>query len=101
MTDLRKVLASNMKQFRRELSLTQAKLAENIDITDNYIALIESCRRFPSIKMLERIAKALHKDTLELFSITPSNLSRKKGLKNKILKDIDEILTIRLSETDL
>jgi len=98
MTNLRKVLASNMKLFRKNLGFSQAKLAEIVNVTDNYIALIESGRRFPSIKILEKIAVALNIDSLDLFSINPNKLTKKKDLKKAILTDIDQILTVRLNE---
>jgi len=100
MTDLRRVLASNMKYYRKTLGISQAKLAEKANITDNYIALVETGKRFPSVKMLEQIAKALERDTLELFSPKQDNLSRNRALKTKILTDIDAILSIRLNETE-
>ena len=100
MTDLRRILASNMKLYRKTLGISQAKLAEMADITDNYIALIETGKRFPSIGMLERIAKALQKDTLELFSVKSIDVSKKRNLKTTILTDIEAILTIRLNEID-
>jgi len=100
MTDLRRVLASNMKYYRKILGISQAKLAEKANITNNYIALVETGKRFPSVKMLEQIAKALERDTLELFSPKQDNLSRNRALKTKILADIDAILSIRLNETE-
>jgi len=100
MTNLRKVLAVNLKLFRKNLGLTQANLAEMTNVTDNYIALIETGRRFPSVSMLERIAKALQKDTLELFSVKPAELPKKEILKKTILSDIEYILTIRLNESE-
>ena len=100
MTDLRKVLASNMKLYRKTLGLSQEKLAEMVDISDNYIALIETGRRFPSVNMLERIAKALKKDSVELFSIRHIEMARKKNLKTVILADIERILTTRLDESE-
>ena len=104
MTDLRKVLALNMKFYRKKLGISQAKLAEKANIADNYIALIETGKRFPSVKMLERIAEVLQKDTLELFLLKQDdlqdNLLNKEGLKTKIIADIEAILTIRLNEMD-
>ena len=100
MTDLKQVLAQNMKFYRKTLGISQAKLAEMANITDNYIALIETGRRFPSVKMMERIAKALQKDTLELFSACQIEASKKRSLKKTILTDIEAILTIRLNEVD-
>jgi transcriptional regulator with XRE-family HTH domain len=96
MTDLRKVLAFNMKQHRKRLGLSQAKLAELVDVSDNHIALIETGRRFPSITMLELLAGALEIDILELYSIKTIELAAKKDLKNTILTDIDHILTSKL-----
>jgi len=100
MTDLRKILASNMKFFRKNLGISQAKLAEKANITDNYIALIETGKRFPSVNMLERIAEVLQKDTLDLFSLSHDDPKKKGVLKSKILSDIEAILTVRLNETE-
>ena len=100
MTDLRRVLASNMKFYRKKLGITQAKLAEKANITENYIAMVETGRRFPSVNMLERIAKALQKDTVELFSLKQEIFSKKGALKTKILTDIEAILTVRLNEME-
>jgi transcriptional regulator with XRE-family HTH domain len=101
MTDLRKVLASNMKYYRKVLGISQAKLAEKAQVTDNYIALVETGKRFPSVNILEQIAKALERDTLELFSPKQDDLLKKRALKTKILADIDAILTVRLNETEI
>ena len=100
MTDLRKVLASNMKFYRKKLGISQAKLAEKANITDNYIALIETGKRFPSVTMLERIAKVLQKDTIELFSLKQDDRAQRGALKSKILTDIEAILTARLNEIE-
>lgn len=100
MTDLRRVLASNMKLYRKSLGLSQAKLAEMADLTDNYIALIETGRRFPSISMIEQIAKVLQRDTLDLFSVKHIEAAQKKALKADIMADIDHILTVRFDETN-
>ena len=100
MTDLRKVLASNMKLYRKKLGISQAKLAERAHITDNYIALIETGKRFPSVSMLERIAKVLQRDTIELFSLKQDDPAQRRALKSKILADIEAILTVRFNETE-
>jgi transcriptional regulator with XRE-family HTH domain len=100
MTDLREVLASNMKFYRKKLGISQAKLAEMANITDNYIALIETGKRFPSVNMLERIAKVLQRDTIELFSLKQDDAALKGVLKSKILSDIEAILTVRLNEIE-
>jgi transcriptional regulator with XRE-family HTH domain len=101
MTDIRKLLASNMKNLRNVHGLSQAKLAERVDTASNYIALIETSKRFPTPKMLERIATALEVDTPELFSIKPHESNGKKAMSlihGQILADIDQVLYKRLTE---
>jgi transcriptional regulator with XRE-family HTH domain len=100
MTDLKKVLAFNMKLNRKKLGLSQAKLAELVNVSDNYIALIETGRRFPSLTMLVSLATAMEIDILELLSIKSVELSTKKGIKDAILADIDHILNHRLLEEE-
>ena len=68
MTDIRLILAENMKKYRKILGISQEKLAERISTAPNYIAMIEVGRKFPSAGMLERIALALNVDTPELFT---------------------------------
>jgi transcriptional regulator with XRE-family HTH domain len=98
MTDLRELLASNMKIYRKLLGLSQAKLADKINTASNYIALIETGKKFPSTKMMEKIAAALNVDTPELFSIKLVRIKTKKQLQKEILMDIEKILSIRLDE---
>jgi len=68
MTDIRLILAENMKKYRKILGISQEKLAEKMNTAPNYIAMIEVGRKFPSAGMLERIALALNVDTPELFT---------------------------------
>jgi transcriptional regulator with XRE-family HTH domain len=94
MTDIRKVLAANIKAFRKENGLTQAKLAEQAGTATHYIAMIEGCKNFPSPDMIERIAAVLGKDTLDLFSLTPI----RHDWKELILSDIGVLVDQRLKE---
>ena len=68
MTDIRLVLAENMKKYRKIQKISQEKLAEKINTAPNYIAMIEVGKKFPSASMLGRIALALNVDTPELFT---------------------------------
>jgi transcriptional regulator with XRE-family HTH domain len=98
MTDLRKLLAANMKKHRNILGLSQSRLADRANTASNYIALIETGKKFPSTKMLERIAVALNVDTPELFSLKPVYMEVKKQVRGEILTDIEKILDLRLDE---
>ncbi|MDR0561704.1 MAG: helix-turn-helix domain-containing protein [Spirochaetaceae bacterium] len=68
MTNIREVLAKNMKSYRSALGLSQAKLAEKVNTSSHYIGMIETKNNFPSPEMLERIASALGVDTIALFA---------------------------------
>ena len=90
MTSLKKLLAFNMKEQRRILGISQATLAERIDTSTHYIAMIELERKTPSLHMLERIAIALEIDPPELFSIGKvPNVSLRK-LQKSVLDDLEK-----------
>ena len=92
MTNLRKLLAINIKENRKKLSLSQAKLAEKSDLSTQYLAMIELERKFPSPEVLEKLALALEIDTPELFSMPPSLEQNAKRLQKAILTDIEKFL---------
>jgi transcriptional regulator with XRE-family HTH domain len=101
MTDIRQLLAFNMRHNRQLLGLSQAKLAERVGTATNYISKIESEKQFPSVGMLEKIAVALNIDTADLFSIklVHSNYTWGQGIPDELKKTIAEKLS--LIERDL
>jgi transcriptional regulator with XRE-family HTH domain len=94
MTDLRKVLASNMRLHRKNLGLSQSKLADRVDSATNYIGMIETAKKFPSPEMMEKIAEALQIDSIQLFSMKPValDLSSMESLRKDILADIKKMI---------
>ena len=106
MTDIRQVLANNMKKYRKMQGISQAKLAEKINSATNYIAMIEIGKKFPSPNMLERIAQALNVDTPELFTtqtvaFIPLNNKSTERLYQDILRDFhifQKTVTDRIKE---
>jgi hypothetical protein len=50
--------------------------------------MIETCKNFPSPEMLEKLAYALGKDTLDLFSVVPIQA----GWQDKILDELEEVI---------
>jgi len=90
-------LAANIKSFRKELGLTQSKLAERANTATRYIAMIEGCKNFPSPEMMARLASALEKDTLDLFAM-PTLHKEQSEWKEVILADIEKLITSRLNE---
>jgi transcriptional regulator with XRE-family HTH domain len=90
MTNLRKLLAFNMKEERRKLGISQAKLAEKADLSTQYVAMIELGRKFPSLEKMELIAAALEIDTPELFSMPPSVEKAVLRYSQEILADLEK-----------
>ena len=92
MTSLKKLVAFNMKEQRRILGISQATLAERINTSTNYIAMIELERKTPSIPMLERIAIALQIDPPELFSVKAVPSVSLRNLQKTVLQDIEKAI---------
>jgi transcriptional regulator with XRE-family HTH domain len=92
MTNLRDILANNLKKNRRKCGLSQAKLAEKAGISTQYIAMIELSRQFPTPDVLEQIATALNIEAYELFSVPPSPESSMERLHKDIIKEIREVI---------
>jgi len=98
MTNLRQVLAVNLRKRRHALGFSQAMLAEKANTAPTYIAMIELEKKFPSVEMMERIAKALAIDTIELFSIKPLPEDSLKKLHKSVLQDFEKIIAKKLKE---
>jgi transcriptional regulator with XRE-family HTH domain len=74
MARIREVLANNIKEYRRKLGFSQDKLAELAGISSQYLATVETCRKFPTPDVLDRLADALDIEPHELFTFaTPQN----------------------------
>ena len=58
-------LASSLRERREEMGISQATLAELVDVSVTHIGHLEQGRRAPSLMMLVRIANVLEMD-LEL-----------------------------------
>ncbi|MDR2716853.1 MAG: helix-turn-helix transcriptional regulator [Treponema sp.] len=93
MTNLKQLLAFNLKQSRTKLGLTQAKLAEKADASTQYVAMIELGRKFPSLDLLERLAAALEIDNLDLFTPPPFPVESMIKLQKTFLADLGKEVT--------
>jgi transcriptional regulator with XRE-family HTH domain len=104
MTNLRAILAHNMKARRQVLGISQAGLAEKVSTSTHYIGQIELKNKFPSPEMLERIAAALEIDSPELFFKPPfqSDLFRhfQKGVLSELEKLVSELVTEHIQRLD-
>ena len=92
MTNIKELLGSNIRAFRNDLGFSLERLAEKVDTAANYLGLIERGKKFPSAKMIERIAAALGKDSCDLFARAPVQKDWKEKLLVKIKSLIEEEL---------
>jgi transcriptional regulator with XRE-family HTH domain len=67
MTNIREVLALNLKKYRQARGWSQAKLAEKTGTSTQYIGMLEIKGKFPSSDMIQKLASALSIDPTELF----------------------------------
>jgi transcriptional regulator with XRE-family HTH domain len=65
--ELRGVLSGNIKRYRHSRSLSQADLAEKLDISVNFLCNIENGNRWISPQTLVKFATALNIEPYELF----------------------------------
>ncbi|MCL2599700.1 MAG: helix-turn-helix domain-containing protein [Treponema sp.] len=92
MTNLRDILANNLRENRKKGGITQSKLAEKAGVSTQYIAMIELSRQFPTPEVLERIAGALGIEAHELFSVPPSPESSMERLHQDIIREVREVI---------
>jgi len=59
---LRQIFRNNVKYYRKQLKISQEKLAELSDLSTNYIGEIERTNRKVTIDTVEKIAKGLNVD---------------------------------------
>ena len=104
---VRKLLAQNMKRGRKILNINQFELAARSNISPGFVAEIETCRKFPSPEVLERIANSLKLLPYQLFltqeqwgaleqEYTMKNLH--SGIRERLHSEIDNIFDPYLSK---
>jgi transcriptional regulator with XRE-family HTH domain len=84
---IRKILAGNIKKYRKNFGYSQEKLAEKSNLSAQTLNDIEGCRRWISSKTMTRLAKALNVAEYELLvpaSGETSESSRKSSLQSLI-----------------
>ena len=67
MTNLREIIAFNLKEQRKKSGFTQAQLAEKVNVSTHHIARIETARDYPRLELVARISEVLDIEVYELF----------------------------------
>lgn len=73
-------LGRRVARYREAVGLTQAQLAELVEVHQETISRIENGRRLPSVVTIERIAKSLEIELHELFRATTPGSTRERAM---------------------
>jgi XRE family transcriptional regulator, fatty acid utilization regulator len=84
-------LGPRLKRLRRELGLTQQAMAEDLEISPSYVALLERNQRPLTVSLLLRLARIYRLDVADLASEDSSDYARRitDMLRDPIFADID------------
>ena len=85
----KELLGLKVKEIRRMRKITQEKLSEIIGVDNGYISKLEVGLNFPSIGTLEKIAKALDVELVELFQFTTTKENDFKTEINRIYDSLN------------
>ncbi|MCD7878427.1 MAG: helix-turn-helix domain-containing protein [Candidatus Gastranaerophilales bacterium] len=67
MMNIKILFGRKIKEYRKKKNLTQAGLAELVNVDDKHISCIESGKNFPSSDLIERLATSLEVEPKDLF----------------------------------
>jgi transcriptional regulator with XRE-family HTH domain len=98
MTNIREVLSSNLKKFRRARGWSQAVLAEKTGASCQYIGMLETKGKFPSSEMIQNLASALSIDPTELFNKEIDPVTSMKNAQKAVLGDIGEAVNQTIAD---
>lgn len=69
--DIVRVFAERLRSLRTAKSLTQSELADRAKIVASYVSILEAGSVAPGIDLLEKLAKALDVNVIDLLPISP------------------------------
>ena len=69
-------LGARIFELRKKASMTQAQLAEAVELTDEFVSLIERGQRSPSLETLKKIADILKVEIKELFNFSDEEMEQ-------------------------
>jgi DNA-binding XRE family transcriptional regulator len=81
-----------MKKHRRKCGISQAQLAEKVEVSTHHIGMIELARNFPTLDLVERIANALDIEIYQLFVGSHSPNEELEQLRLEIRDDMRQLL---------
>ena len=70
MATLRSKFGQHLRQIRLSRRMSQERFAETLDISVDFLSLIERGRNAPSFETLDKIAKRLRMSVADLFTFS-------------------------------
>ena len=72
--------------------MTQEELAEKARVSTHYIAMIETCKKYPKPEMVEQIAQTLKIEPYKLFLVESDPNDPFERLHQKIITDMQKMV---------
>ena len=89
MVNIKNLFGRKIKEYRKKKNLTQAQLAELVNVDDKHISCIESGKNFPSPDLIERLATSLDVEPKDLFEFY--YLQDAEDLKSDMITMLDKL----------
>lgn len=89
--DYFKLLGSRVAQLRKDQGLTQVRLAEALEISQQMVASYEVGRRRIPVSMLQELAKALSVEVDVLLGDEPTKVRTKRGPVPTLARHMERI----------
>lgn len=70
MATLKQKFGRRLREIRAQRRMTQEQFAETLDVSVDFLSLIERGRNAPSFETLDKIAKRLRMSVADLFSFS-------------------------------
>ena len=96
--EIKGIFSANIKRYRQRHSLSQADLAEKLDISVNFLCNIENGNRWISPKTLVKFASALKIEPYELFKPVEALPPNVPIILNKCFDETVEAVTQTLNQ---
>jgi len=96
--ELRDILSNNIRKHRQSRNLSQADLAEQLDISVNFLCNIENGNRWVSPQTLVKFASVMKIEPYELFKSEDAILSDVPIILNKCLDEAIVAVTQTLNQ---
>jgi transcriptional regulator with XRE-family HTH domain len=91
--EVRELLSANIKRFRNRRGWSQAKLAERLDISTNYLSDIETKKGWVTPLTIAKLANTFGIEAYELLKPDNSVSGSLKDVVNKLTQDLTIVLT--------